>query len=98
MALNLDQLSDLVRSVARERRIDAEVVGATPTEGDGRYAEVVVALPARDERVSIGLERDAPVDDLKRTIAINLERGAHAALPSDSRRVGVGGGRQAGGI
>jgi hypothetical protein len=70
--LNLEELAKLVEEVARERRLDVRVVGVTPTEGDGTYAEVVVA--GQDDRVplSIGLRRDAPVGELRDQIASNL--------------------------
>ena len=62
MTLNLQELGQLVRTVARERRLDAEVLGVTPTEGDGHYAEVLIDLSSPStaaQRVSLGFQRDA---------------------------------------
>ena len=76
MTLNLQELGQLVRTVARERRLDAEVLGVTPTEGDGHYAEVlidVLSLSTAAQRVSLGFQRDAAVQDLRTQIASGLE-------------------------
>ena len=76
MTLKLEELGQLVRTVARERRLDAEVLGVTPTEGDGHYAEVLIDLSntsAAAQRVSLGFQRDAAVQDLRRQIAIGLD-------------------------
>jgi hypothetical protein len=76
MTLKLEELGQLVRTVARERRLDAEVLGVTPTEGDGHYAEVLIDLSntsSAAERVSLGFQRDAAVQDLRRQIASGLD-------------------------
>jgi len=76
MTLNLEELGRLVRTVARERRLDAEVLGVTPTEGDGHYAEVLIDLlnpNSAAQRVSLGLQRDAAVQDLRTQIASGLD-------------------------
>ena len=72
--LNLTELAKLVEDVARERRLEVRVVGVTPTEGDGTYAEVVVAGQNDCVPLSIGLRRDAPVRELRDQIASNLSR------------------------
>jgi len=41
-SLNLDELGKLVEEVAREQNLEIRVVGVTPTEGSGSYAEVMV--------------------------------------------------------
>ncbi len=71
MTLTLPQLADVCRSVAREHRIEADVVGVVG-EGGAGYAEVLVELPPGDRRVSIGLVRYRAIDDLRREIAENL--------------------------
>ena len=76
MTLNLEELGQLVRTVARERRLDAEVLGVTPTGGDGCYAEVLIDIvnPSTDaQRVSLGFQRDAAVQDLRTQIASGLD-------------------------
>jgi hypothetical protein len=77
MTLNLEELGQLVRTIARERRLDAEVIGVTPTGGDGCYAEVLIDIgnPSTDaQRVSLGFQRDAAVQELRTQIASGLER------------------------
>jgi hypothetical protein len=76
MTLNLEELGQLVRTVARERRLDAEVLGVTHTGGDGCYAEVLIDLvnPSTSaQRVSLGFQRDAAVQDLRAQIASGLD-------------------------
>ena len=76
MTLNLQELGQLVRTVARERRLDAEVLGVTPTEGDGHYAEVFIDILnpcTASQRVSLGFQRDAAVQDLRTQIAASLD-------------------------
>jgi hypothetical protein len=72
MPLELDDLTRLVQRVAGEHEVRADIVGVTASEGDGCYAEVLVALPERHERVSIGLQRNADIPDLRRRIAKGL--------------------------
>jgi hypothetical protein len=71
-SLSLDDLAKLVEEVARQGRIEARVVGATPTEGDGAYAEVVVARDDDSLPLSIGLRRDEPLAELRRQISAHL--------------------------
>jgi hypothetical protein len=70
--LSLDALAELVEEVARERRIDVRVLGATPTEGEGAYAEVVVARLDDQSPLSIGIRRDETLAELRRQIAARL--------------------------
>jgi len=74
MTMTLEQLADLVTTVIRDRNIPAEVVGVTPSEGDGCYTEVI--LKVRDgssaRRVALGLQRDAATDDLRTRISEGL--------------------------
>ncbi len=71
MSLTLRELADLFRSVAREHRIDAEVIGVVAGEGGGAYTEVFVDLQG-DRRISVGLARDRMVADLRLDIARRL--------------------------
>lgn len=73
--LSLDELGKLVEDVARERRVDARVVGVTPTGGDGTYAEVLIARGDDLSPLSIGVRRDDAVSDLRREIAARLSDG-----------------------
>jgi hypothetical protein len=76
MRLNLEKLSELVRTVAHEHRIDAEIIGVTPSEGDGAYSEVILDCSGVDlesQRISIGVARDAEPDDLRRQVAQRLD-------------------------
>ncbi len=71
MFLTLEELAEIFRSVAREHRIDADVVGVIAGEGGGAYAEVFVDLRG-ERRISVGLARDRMIADLRRDIARRL--------------------------
>jgi hypothetical protein len=75
MSLTLIEVADLFRTVVREQKIDANVIGVTSGEGDGSYAEVFVDLPSSDRRISVGLVRNRGVDHLRRQIAERLVAG-----------------------
>jgi hypothetical protein len=75
MPLKLDELGELVRSVVRERQLDANVIAVTRSQGEGAYAEVIVDLlrpTVGEQRISLGLDRDASVDELRQQVATTL--------------------------
>lgn len=77
MPLDLNELKELVNEVARERKLDADVIGVTTTEGDGCYAEAIVDIRGAeggDRRVSVGLQRDAPTSELRAKIGGSFDR------------------------
>jgi hypothetical protein len=79
MSLNLDQLAELVARAVQQRGLDAEVVGVTPAEGDGCYAEVIldVADGAASRRLSVGVQRDAAPDEVCRRIIETIDANRH---------------------
>lgn len=78
MTFSLDDMAELVRTIARQRRVKAEVVGVTPAEGDGRYVEVIVDLEDSDQRVAVGLDRDSTRTELRERIEGRLDDAARS--------------------
>jgi hypothetical protein len=76
MAMTLDQARELVRNVVRDRKIDAEVVGATASEGKSDYAEVLVILAPDARRVSVGVVRNSDPTTLRRQVTQQLNAAA----------------------
>jgi hypothetical protein len=72
MPLEFDELAELVQRVANDHQLPVDVIGVMAAEGEGCYAEVLVDLPSREERVSIGLQRDAEILELTRQIETHL--------------------------
>jgi hypothetical protein len=75
MPIRLEQLGELVTKVANERGISATVVAVLPGHSDGCYTEVMLDVLERsaNRRVSIGVQRDADVRDLRTRIADELD-------------------------
>jgi hypothetical protein len=75
MPIRLEQLGELVTTIANERGISATVIAVLPGQGDGCYTEVMLDVlegPA-GRRVSIGVQRDADVRELRTRIADELD-------------------------
>ena len=75
MSVNLGELRTIVKEVALEHRLSADVVGVVPSEGDGEYAEVVLSIVGCDAqpcRMSLGVARDASPAQLRAHVAGKL--------------------------
>jgi len=75
MPIRLEQLRELVTTIANERGISATVIAVLPGQGDGCYTEVMLDVleGSAGRRVSIGVQRDAEVRELRRRIADELD-------------------------
>ena len=75
MPIKLEQLGELVTTVANERDISATVVAVLPGQGDGCYTEVILDVleGATIRRVSVGVQRDAETRELRTRIADELD-------------------------
>jgi hypothetical protein len=75
MPIRLEQLGELVTTIANERGISAIVIGVLPGQGDGCYTEVMLDVleGSTGRRVSIGVQRDADVRELRTRIAEELD-------------------------
>ena len=75
MPIKLEQLGELVTTIANERDISATLVAVLPGQGEGCYTEVILDVldGPTSRRVSIGLQRDADAPGLRTRIADQLD-------------------------
>ena len=75
MPIKLEQLGELVTTIASERDIGTTVVAVLPGQGEGCYTEVILDVldGPTSRRVSIGVQRDADARDLRTRIADELD-------------------------
>ncbi len=77
MSLTLTEVRRIAADVAREQDPPLEVMGATPSEGESTYAEVVLTVRGcRVEpcRVVIGITRDTSEADCRRNVEERLQQ------------------------
>jgi len=75
MPIKLEQLGELVTTIANERDISATLVAVLPGQGEGCYTEVILDVldGPTSRRVSIGVQRDADARELRTRIADELD-------------------------
>ena len=74
--LDLPTIREIAAEVASEQNQRLEIVGVK-TAGDGQYAEILVSVngcEAEPCRVSLGVFRDAPPEDVRSAIADSLRQ------------------------
>ena len=88
MPIKLEQLGELVTTIANERGISATVIAVLPGQGDGCYTEVRLDVfeGSAGRRVSIGVQRDAGARELRTRIADELELTARGEIGCGSPR------------
>jgi hypothetical protein len=82
MRLTLRAVSEIAADVVKRENPKLEVIGVTPGEGGGEYAEVVMAVNgcrAKPCTISLGILRDLPEPELRSAIASKLRD--HLASP-----------------
>jgi hypothetical protein len=75
-SLDLPTIREIAAEVASEQNQRLEIVGVK-TAGDGQYAEILVSVngcEAEPCRVSLGVFRDAPPEDVRSAIADSLRQ------------------------
>jgi len=81
MPITLEQVRELVRSVAREGHIDADVVGVVGGQGTRDYAEALVVLAPDARRVSVSVARNSDVATVRRQVDSQLSAAAGRPMP-----------------
>ena len=79
--LSFDRIAEIAADAARDLRVSAEVVAATPGGAAGGYAEVIITVATtrgESRRILIGIDRSQTAREVKRSIQTELsERGEH---------------------
>jgi hypothetical protein len=75
--LTLTEVRDIVADVAKEQHSELDIVGATRSEGDSGYAEVIVSIRGcqiEPCRLVIGVNRNVTKMELRHTVSDRLRR------------------------
>jgi hypothetical protein len=72
---SIETIKQIAESVARDEQTDVEITAVTPCESRGAYAEVLITRRQSDggpARLLIGIARDQPEQELRRTLSARL--------------------------